>query len=42
MFSPFAAEASLDAHGNVFFTHHLYRDDQMLEADIYFASPKTE
>jgi hypothetical protein len=42
MFSPFAAEASQDAHGNVFFTHHFYRDDQMLEADIYFASPKTE
>lgn len=37
MFAPFAGEASLDAAGNVYFTHHFYRDNVMLEADIYMA-----
>jgi len=37
MFSPFAGEASLDNEGNVYFTHHFYRDDHMLEADIYIS-----
>jgi hypothetical protein len=37
MFGPFAGEASLDQKGNVYFTHHFYRDDVMLEADIYIA-----
>ena len=37
MFSPFAGEASLDNVGNVYFTHHFYKDNVMLEADIYVA-----
>lgn len=37
MFTNFAGEASLDDQGNVYFTHHFYKDNQMLEADIYFA-----
>jgi hypothetical protein len=40
MFAPFAGEASLDSLGNVYFTHHFYRDGQMLEADIYVARRK--
>ncbi len=38
MFSPLAGEASIDNQGNVYFTHHFYKDDKMIEADIYFAS----
>ena len=37
MFAPFAGEASLDEEGNIYFTHHFFKDDVMLEADIYFA-----
>ena len=37
MFTHFAGEASLDNQGNVYFTHHFYKDDVMLEADIYVA-----
>jgi hypothetical protein len=37
MFGPFAGEASLDNNGNVYFTHHFYKDNVMLEADIYIA-----
>ncbi len=37
MFSIFSGEASLDNEGNVYFTHHFYKDDVMLEADIYVA-----
>lgn len=37
MFGPFAGEASLDSEGNLYFTHHFYRDNLMLEADIYVA-----
>lgn len=37
MFAPFAGEASLDNAGNVYFTHHFYKDNVMLEADIYIA-----
>lgn len=37
MFSNFAGEASLDRDGNVYFTHHFYKDNVMLEADIYVA-----
>ena len=37
MFGPFAGEASLDNEGNVYFTHHFYKDNVMLEADIYIA-----
>ena len=40
MFAPFAGEASLDNLGNVYFTHHFFKDDVMLEADIYFARKK--
>jgi hypothetical protein len=42
MFSPFAGEASFDLHGNVYFTHHFYSGDRMLEADIYVAYPRPE
>ena len=37
MFSYFSGEASMDNEGNIYFTHHFYRDDVMLEADIYIA-----
>ena len=40
MFSIFSGEASLDIYGNVYFTHHYFKDDQMLEADIYIARRK--
>jgi hypothetical protein len=40
MFAPFAGEASMDNEGNVYFTHHFYKDDEMLEADIYIAMRK--
>ena len=36
----FAAEPSLDLAGNLYFTHHFFRDGQMVEADIYVARPK--
>lgn len=42
MFGPFAGEASLDKDGNVYFTHHFYRDNVMLEADIYIAYRNTQ
>ena len=35
--SQFAGEPSLDNAGNLYFTHHFYRDGVMLEADIYVA-----
>ena len=38
MFAPFAGEASTDYEGNVYFTHHFYKDNVMLEADIYVAA----
>ena len=41
MFAPFAGEASLDNEGNVYFTHHFYKDNIMLEADIYIAQKAT-
>lgn len=40
MFIQFAGEASLDSNGNVYFTHHFYKDNRMLEADIYVAYRK--
>jgi len=40
MFSIFSGESSMDNQGNVFFTHHYYKDDVMLEADIYIARRK--
>lgn len=33
--SQFAGESSIDKEGNVYFTHHFYKDGVMLEADIY-------
>ena len=38
--SQFAGEASLDNEGNIYFTHHFYKDAIMLEADIYVAYKK--
>ena len=38
--SPLAGECSLDASGNIYFTHHFYKDDTMIEADIYVAYRK--
>ncbi|MFH1174828.1 MAG: hypothetical protein V1725_06860 [archaeon] len=40
MFGPLVGEPSLDAAGNVYFTHHFYRNNTMLEADIYIAEKK--
>lgn len=37
----FAAEPTLDADGNIYFTHHYFTSDsQMIEADIYVAYAK--
>ena len=33
--SRFAGEATLDIKGNIYFTHHFYKDTVMLDADIY-------
>ena len=41
MFSPLAGEASLDREGNVYFVHHYFRNNTMIEADIYVAKRKT-
>ncbi|WAC05062.1 MAG: hypothetical protein OS112_00100 [Methanoregula sp.] len=41
MFSPLAGEASIDRQGNVYFVHHFFKDDKMVEADIYFAARNT-
>jgi hypothetical protein len=38
MFGPFAGEASLDNEGNVYFTHHFFKDSVMLEGDIYIST----
>jgi len=38
--SALAGEATLDWDGNVYFTHHYYENDQMIEADIYVAYRK--
>jgi hypothetical protein len=40
MFSIFSGEASMDNDGNVYFTHHFFENDVMLEADIYIATRK--
>ena len=40
MFSPLAGEASIDNQGNVYFTHHFFDGDRMIEADIYVAKKK--
>ena len=38
--SQFAAEPSLDNEGNIYFTHHFFKDGVMLEADYYMAMKK--
>lgn len=38
--SQFAGEPSLDNAGNLYFAHHFYRNNEMIEADIYFAKKK--
>ncbi|MDD5312106.1 MAG: hypothetical protein PHO26_03590 [Dehalococcoidia bacterium] len=37
--SQFAAEPSLDNYGNLYFTHHFFKDGKMIEADIYVSRP---
>jgi hypothetical protein len=41
MFAPLAGEATIDAAGNVYFVHHYYDGDRMIEADIYVAYRST-
>ncbi len=38
--SQFAGEPTLDAEGNIYFVHHFYKDNEMIEADIYIAYKK--
>ena len=38
--SNLAGEASLDRDGNLYFTHHYFEGEQMIEADIYVAHRK--
>lgn len=38
--SQFAGEPTLDKEGNLYFTHHFYRNSVMLDADIYYAKKK--
>jgi predicted small lipoprotein YifL len=38
--STLAGEATIDQAGNVYFTHHYYENDIMIEADIYVAYKK--
>lgn len=38
--STLAGEATVDRDGNVYFTHHYYENDQMIEADIYLIKRK--
>lgn len=38
--SSLAGEATIDREGNVYFTHHYFSDNQMIEADIYVAKKK--
>ena len=35
--SPLAGEASIDGEGNLYFVHHFYVDNKMIEADLYVA-----
>jgi len=35
--SSFAGEPTLDKEGNLYFVHHYYKDNEMIEADIYIA-----
>lgn len=38
--SQFAGEPTLDARGNIYFTHHFFKEGKMIEADIYVAYRK--
>jgi hypothetical protein len=38
--SQFAGEATLDAQGNLYFVHHFFENDVMIEVDIYVAYKK--
>jgi len=38
--SQFAGEPTLDSDGNIYFVHHFYKDNEMIEADIYVAYRK--
>lgn len=38
--SQFAGEPTLDQDGNLYFVHHFYKNNQMIEADIYIARKK--
>jgi hypothetical protein len=38
--SQFAGEPTLDNLGNIYFTHHFYKEGKMIEADIYVAMKK--
>ncbi len=38
--SQFAGECTLDNEGNIYFVHHFYKNDIMIEADIYVARKK--
>jgi hypothetical protein len=40
MVETFAGEPTLDDAGNLYFTHHYYKDSNMIEADIYVAKRK--
>ena len=40
MFAPLCGEPSIDMAGNVYFTHHFFDGDVMIEADIYVAQKK--
>jgi hypothetical protein len=40
MFFPLAGEPSIDSAGNVYFTHHFFNNNTMIEADIYIATKK--
>jgi hypothetical protein len=40
--SNFAGEPSLDNKGNIYFVHHFYKDNKMIEADIYVAKRKID
>jgi hypothetical protein len=39
--SQFAGEPSLDSEGNIYFTHHYFKDGKMIEADIFVARRRT-
>jgi hypothetical protein len=38
--SSLAGEPSIDGAGNLYFVHHYYQNDKMIEADLYVATKK--